>query len=147
MTQLFCLDRVLHVEPGRSAQALRHVPMTLDILETHFPLFPVLPGVLILGTLAELAVRAMQSEPSSTWRLAGAERVRFRRYVRPGDQMVLSVVVRSVSPEAALLRGEVRVDGDVCVTAGTLRLVPRRRGTPPREAGTVGDPCSEIGSA
>lgn len=138
MIQLICLDRVLHLEPGHSGRALRHVPMTLDIFESHFPLFPVLPGVLILGTLAELAALVMRSETAPIWRLAGAERVRFRRYVRPGDQMVLSVAMRSASPEAALLRGEVRVDEEICVTAGTLRLVPRGLGAGAPAGGTAG---------
>ncbi len=49
------LDRVVGVEPGRRAEAIRNVPSTLDLFDSHFPRFPVLPGVLILGTLGALA--------------------------------------------------------------------------------------------
>ena len=113
------LDRILGVEPGVRASALRNVPNTLQVLDTHFPRFPVLPGVLILDSLAELSALAAGD---GAWRLAGVERVRFRHYVRPGDQMELAVEVTRRDPARLALSGSVRVDGRVVASVRELRL-------------------------
>jgi 3-hydroxyacyl-[acyl-carrier-protein] dehydratase len=112
------LDRVLEVEPGRSARALRNVPNTLTLLDSHFPRFPVLPGVLILDSLAELGGLAAGGEH----RLAGVERVQFRRFVQPGDQMELSVEVVERGGGEVVLSGQVRVDGKLSAAVRRLRL-------------------------
>jgi 3-hydroxyacyl-[acyl-carrier-protein] dehydratase len=113
------LDRILGVEPGLRASAVRNVPNTLPVLDTHFPRFPVLPGVLILDSLAELAALAVGG---GAWRLAAADRIRFRHYVRPGDQLVLSVERTGGDATAPALSGEVRVDGRVVASVRRLRL-------------------------
>ena len=125
------VDRVTRMEPGKGAQGVRNVPNTLAILDSHFPRFPVLPGVLILGSLAELAGRFLQQETSRSWHLAGAEQVRYRHFVRPGDQMELAVELKELSAEGAVFSGTVRVEGKVMTTARQLRMVPREgRGAP-----------------
>src|SRR5438874_13248432 len=111
------VDRVTEVEPGKGARGIRNVPNTLAILDSHFPRFPVLPGVLILGSLGELAAALLREQTGQAWRLAGAETVRYRHFVRPGDQMDLSVELKEFTPEAAVLSGSVRVDGKGMTTA------------------------------
>jgi 3-hydroxyacyl-[acyl-carrier-protein] dehydratase len=118
------LDRVLDIRPGEGAEAIRNVPNTLAIFDSHFPRFHVLPGVLILGSLGELGARLMQEETGRPWRLAGAQKVGFRHFVQPGDQMQLSVKVKDSSDTEATLTGEVAVDGNVVTRARKMRLVP-----------------------
>jgi 3-hydroxyacyl-[acyl-carrier-protein] dehydratase len=113
------LDRVLEVEPGRRARALRNVPNTLTLLDSHFPRFPVLPGVLILDSLAELGALAAGG---GDWRPAGVERAQFRRYVRPGDQMELSVEVTGRAGAEITLSAKVHVDGKLAAAVRVLRL-------------------------
>ena len=125
------VDRILSMDPGKGAQGVRNVPNTLAILDSHFPRFPVLPGVLILGSLAELAGQFLRQETSRSWRLAGAEQVRYRHFVRPGDQMELTVELKELSAEAAVFSGTVRVEGKVMTTARQLRMVPREGGGGP----------------
>jgi 3-hydroxyacyl-[acyl-carrier-protein] dehydratase len=131
MNRWTTLDRVVSLEPGKGAKGLRNVPNTLAILDSHFPRFPVLPGVLILGSLGELAARLLEEETGRPWRLAGAEQVRYRHFVQPGDQMELTVELKEASADSALLSGTVRVDGKVMTQARQLRLVPRARGGTP----------------
>jgi 3-hydroxyacyl-[acyl-carrier-protein] dehydratase len=125
MSRWSTLDRILTVEPGESATALRNVPNTLAIFDTHFPRFPVLPGVLMLGSLGALAAVLLEAETGRPWRLAGADRVAFRHFVQPGDQLLLSVKLSARSEQEATLSGEVAVDGRVVVRARKLRSVPR----------------------
>jgi 3-hydroxyacyl-[acyl-carrier-protein] dehydratase len=119
------LDRIVSVEPGKSATALRNVPNTLAIFDSHFPRFHVLPGVLILGSLGELAAELLEQETGLQWRLAGADRVGFRHFVQPGDQLVLTVTLKQRTDTEATLTGEASVDGKVVTRARKLRAVPR----------------------
>jgi 3-hydroxyacyl-[acyl-carrier-protein] dehydratase len=85
----------------------------------------VVPGVLILGSLAELAGRLLSQRTGKRWRLARAEQVRFRHFVQPGDQMALSVELKEFSPTAAVFSASVKVDDKVVSTARTMRMVPQ----------------------
>ena len=123
MAPLRTLDRVIAVEPGVSASALRNVPNTLAVLDTHFPRFPVLPGVLILDSLAELAELAAGG--GGSWELDDVRRVQFRRYVQPGDQLELSVEVIGGDAGAPVFRGSVRVEGKLTAQVRELRLRER----------------------
>ena len=91
MAPLITLDRIVSIEPGKGAQALRNVPATLAIFDTHFPRKPVLPGVLIIGSIGELAAALLREQTGKSWRLASLSRVSFRHFVQPGDQMEISV--------------------------------------------------------
>jgi 3-hydroxyacyl-[acyl-carrier-protein] dehydratase len=131
MSRWTTLDRILEIDPEKGARALRNVPNTLAIFDSHFPRFPVLPGVLMLGSLAELAARLLQQKTGGSWRLARAEQVRFRHFVQPGDQMALSVELKEFSPTAAVFSASVRVDDLVVATARRMRMIPRETGPEP----------------
>ncbi|MGI8554145.1 MAG: 3-hydroxyacyl-ACP dehydratase FabZ family protein [Dehalococcoidia bacterium] len=123
MSEWTAIDRVIRLEAGKSAQGIRNVPNTLSILDSHFPRFPVLPGVLILGSLGELAGMLLAEETQRRWRLASAQQVRFRHFVQPGDQMELTVEVKSLSDTEGIFSGTAKVEGKLMVTARQLRLV------------------------
>jgi 3-hydroxyacyl-[acyl-carrier-protein] dehydratase len=123
MSRWTTLDRIVSVEPGSSASAIRNVPNTLAIFDSHFPRFPVLPGVLILGSLGALAEHLLAEETQKRWRLAGAGQVGFRHFVQPGDQLELTVQLKERSDSEAELSGEAKVDGKVVTRARRLRLV------------------------
>lgn len=116
------LDRIVSIGDGE-AEAIRNVPNTLAVLDSHFPRFPVMPGVLILGSLGTLCTELLEQETDKRWRLAGADRVAFRHFVGPGDQMVLTVKAKKVGESEATLSGEVAVDGKVVTRARKLRAV------------------------
>lgn len=117
------LDRVLSAESGK-ATAIRNVPNTLAIFDSHFPRFMVLPGVLILGSLGELAAHLLEVETGRPWVMRGAERVGFRHFVQPGDQLELTVEIKKRSDDAAVLSGQAAVDGKVVTRARILHAVP-----------------------
>jgi len=123
MSRWTTIDKIVSVEPGKSASAIRNVPNTLAIFDSHFPRFPVLPGVLILGSLGELAARLLAEDTETTWRLAGAGQVGFRHFVQPGDQLELTVQLKERSETEAELSGDVKVDGKVVTRARRLTLV------------------------
>jgi 3-hydroxyacyl-[acyl-carrier-protein] dehydratase len=124
------LDEIIEVVPGRTVTAIRHVPQTLEVFATHFPLFPVLPGVLILDDLVQVARLALQGvarighPPVDRWELARAGRIRYRHFVQPGDSMEITVRVTGVVDGSATCQGTVRVDGRPVTIANELVLRP-----------------------
>ena len=64
------LDRIVRVGDGE-AEAIRNVPNTLAIFDSHFPRFPVMPGVLILGSLGKLCAELLEQQTGRRWRLRG----------------------------------------------------------------------------
>lgn len=120
LAPLIALDRVVEVEPGRRATALRNVPHTLSIFDSHFPRRPVLPGVLVLGTMAELAKVLLAKQGEAAWYLARADRIRYRHFIEPGDQMEIEVEVKDLGEEQATFKAMVRVDGTLVTSAAAL---------------------------
>jgi 3-hydroxyacyl-[acyl-carrier-protein] dehydratase len=128
MSRWTTLDRIVEMDKEKRARAIRNVPNTLAIFDSHFPRFHVLPGVLILGSLGELAARLMAERTGLAWRLARAETVRFRHFVQPGDQMMLIVELKEAKADGAVFSGQVKVDDKPVSTVRALRLVPRGPG-------------------
>ncbi|MGW4125688.1 3-hydroxyacyl-ACP dehydratase FabZ family protein [Nocardia sp. NPDC004711] len=112
------VDRIVDLVAGRTAAAVRNVPSTLSIFDSHFPRFPVLPGVLILGSLGELAGLLMSETSGGSWQLTAARTVRYRHFVQPGDRMHLHVDLL----EPGVCSGRVLVDGKRVTTVGRLEL-------------------------
>ncbi|MFE3059463.1 3-hydroxyacyl-ACP dehydratase FabZ family protein [Nocardia sp. NPDC059239] len=112
------LDRIVELEPGRTAAAVRNVPSTLPLFDSHFPRFPVLPGVLILGSLGVLAGLLVSETVGGSWQLTAARTVRYRHFVRPGDRMQLHVDLL----EPGVCSGRVLVDGKRVTTVARLEL-------------------------
>ena len=91
------VDRVLEIDKGKRIKALKNVSINEPFFEGHFPHRPVMPGVLMLEALAQaaalLAFDALDASPSAdiVYDFAGADAVRFKRPVEPGDQLILQV--------------------------------------------------------
>jgi 3-hydroxyacyl-[acyl-carrier-protein] dehydratase len=117
------IDRIVRVE-DEEAEAVRNVPNTLAIFDSHFPRFHVLPGVLMLGSLGTLCAELLERRTGKRWRLAGADRVGFRHFVQPGDQLVLNVKLKDLEDSGATLTGEASVDGKLVIRARKLRAEP-----------------------
>src|SRR3954447_17755988 len=120
--KLCSLDRIVSVQPGVGATALRNVPQSLAIFDSHFPNRPVLPGVLVLGSMAELAKILLTRKSGGEWRLTGADRVRYRHFIQPGDQMEIVVEIKESSAGQAVLAASVKVDGKLVTSVKALRM-------------------------
>jgi 3-hydroxyacyl-[acyl-carrier-protein] dehydratase len=90
------VDRVLEFEPFTSIVALKNVTFNEPFFPGHFPENPVMPGVLILEALAQAGgILVLKSNPDKMngkmFFFTGIEKVRFRKPVTPGDQLMLRV--------------------------------------------------------
>jgi len=93
---LLLVDRILEVDPGKRIVGLKNVSINEPFFVGHFPSHPVMPGVLIVEAMAQVGGVLVALTPGSEGRVpyfASIDRVRFRRPVRPGDQLITEAVL------------------------------------------------------
>jgi 3-hydroxyacyl-[acyl-carrier-protein] dehydratase len=102
------IDRVLHIEPGKNAMAIKQVSLDAPFIQGHFPKAPILPGVLILEALAQTAGLAFHSsfekEETGIPFLARVDRFRLRRIVTPGEQLTLEAEILHIFSHLAKVK-------------------------------------------
>jgi len=116
------VDRVLEVVPGKSLVAIKNVTANEVYFQGHFPGHPVMPGVLILESLAQaggvLACESVTAEERITiLYLVGVEGSRFKQIVRPGDQLKLCVELTKRKRNLWMFATRAEVDGKVVAEA------------------------------
>ena len=117
------VDRVTDLVEGESITAIKNVTVNEDIFNGHFPQSPIFPGVLIVEAMAQaagiLGFKTLDKTPEdgSIYLFAGAEKVRFKRQVIPGDQLVLEASV--VSARRGIWKFDCRatVEGQLAASA------------------------------
>lgn len=110
------VDRVLDLVPGRSAVGLKNVTVNEGFFQGHFPHHPVMPGVLIIESMAQTAAVLVVKTlgPYSAGKLVyfmTIEGAKFRRPVLPGDQLRVHVTVERSRGNVWKFKGVARVDG------------------------------------
>jgi 3-hydroxyacyl-[acyl-carrier-protein] dehydratase len=125
------VDRVMELEPFVSIVALKNVTINEPFFQGHFPEYPVMPGVLILESLAQAGgILVMKSSPGGLdgkiFLFTGIEKVRFRRPVVPGDRMILKVDYVNHKMNIWKMDGKVFVD-DKLVAQGILSAAVVKR--------------------
>ncbi|NLW56260.1 MAG: 3-hydroxyacyl-ACP dehydratase FabZ [Firmicutes bacterium] len=114
------VDRVLSMEPRRRISALKNVTNNEEYFNGHFPERPVMPGVLIIESMAQAAGLALLVEEEHRGKIpffTGIDKARFRRPVVPGDQLQLEVELLRVKGNVCKAKGEALVDGRVAAEA------------------------------
>ena len=114
------LDTVEELEPGARVVARKRV--TADDCAGHFPGNPIMPGVKMVEALAQAGAVAVLSEVENKGKLAlfaGIDDVRFKRIVRPGDELTLECTLETMRGPIGRGKARATVDGQLAVR-GTL---------------------------
>lgn len=125
------VDRVTEVIPGEVVRGHKCVTISEPWFPGHFPQHPVMPGVLILESLAQIGgILAYATDPfdlsQSFMYFLGIDRAKFRRPVIPGDRLDLEVRVLHHRENVWKLKGVASVDGTLCAEGELLASVVDR---------------------
>lgn len=127
---MLLVDRILEVEPGKRAVGLKNVTINEEFFNGHFPGHAIMPGVLILEAMAQVAGFLMLSIDELENRIAviaGIENAKFRKPVVPGDALVTEVEVISLRRSFGKMRLTARVGEDVVASCEMMFGVVDRR--------------------
>jgi 3-hydroxyacyl-[acyl-carrier-protein] dehydratase len=122
------IDRVIELEPGRRAVALKQVTANEPHFTGHFPGRPIMPGVRMVEALAQtagVAVLALEEHRGKLGLFAGIDDCRFKRMVLPGDTLRLEVNVEKLRGMFGRVRAVATVDGETAVEATLSIIIPR----------------------
>ena len=120
---MLMVDRIVELEQDRIV-GIKNVTANEPFFTGHFPDYPVMPGVLIIEAMAQTAgVLVLKSIPDRHKKLvllASVDNAKFRRPVRPGDQLVMEMVVLRRKASVAKMAGTAKVDGIVVAEAEVM---------------------------
>lgn len=120
------VDRVTEIKEDTEITAIKNVTINEPFFTGHFPGNPVMPGVLQIESMAQAAGLLMLRKMSSDGKVAlfmSADKVKFRRAVIPGDQMIIKVkIVKTRQDRFATAEAQCKVDGKI-VSSGELSFM------------------------
>ena len=118
------VDKILELEPGKRIVGVKAVTMNEPFFQGHFPGRPVMPGVLILESMAQTGAILARltpggAAPDGNLFLVGADSVKWKKQVLPGDTLRIEMTFLKRRRPLWILHGEVTVDGKL-VASGDI---------------------------
>ncbi|BAZ16764.1 (3R)-hydroxymyristoyl-[acyl carrier protein] dehydratase [Calothrix sp. NIES-4071] len=111
------VDKIIDFVPGKSAVGVKNVTVNEPQFQGHFPGRPIMPGVLIVEAMAQVGGVVMTQVPElegGLFLFAGIDKVRFRRQVVPGDQLIMTVELLWVKQRRfGKMQARAEVDGQL----------------------------------
>lgn len=111
------VDRIIDYVPGDKAVGIKNVTFNEPHFQGHFPNRPIMPGVLIVEAMAQVGGIVLSQMPGVDGRLcvfAGIDKVKFRRPVVPGDQLVITTELTAIKrARFGKMKARAEVDGQL----------------------------------
>jgi len=114
------IDEILEIEPGIRIKGIKHVKEDEYYFKGHFPDNPIMPGVLQVETIAQAGAVSVLILPENRGKLilfAGIDKARFKRIVKPGDELLIEVEMESFRRNIGKGKGKATVEGDLACAA------------------------------
>ncbi|HLV25324.1 MAG TPA: 3-hydroxyacyl-ACP dehydratase FabZ [Gemmatimonadales bacterium] len=121
------VDRILEVEANKRIVGLKNVTINEPFFQGHFPSHPIMPGVLIIEAMAQVGgmmlMGGLADPDSKVVYFMSLDNVKFRRPVKPGDQLILELTVNQIRGTVCKMTGVARVDGEIVTQADMAAMV------------------------
>lgn len=120
------VDRVTEINLNESIKGFKNITFNEPFFQGHFPGFPIMPGVLMIEAMAQIAgiliFKSSSQEPTNEPRfvLAGVDNVRIKRMVKPGDKLEFDIKLDRVKRGLWCFSGVATVDGKTVITASIM---------------------------
>ena len=114
------VDKIIEMDEAKRAVGIKNVTINEPFFQGHFPEYPVMPGVLIVEAMAQvgaIAVLNIEENKGKIGFLAGLDKCRFKRQVKPGDQLRLEVEILRMKGPIGKGKGVATVDGELVCEA------------------------------
>jgi 3-hydroxyacyl-[acyl-carrier-protein] dehydratase len=114
------IDEIIEIEPGRKVKAVKYVREDEYYFKGHFPSNPIMPGVLIVETIAQAGAVTALMMPENKGKLvlfAGIDKARFKRVVRPGDELIVETELENFRKNIGRARGKAMVGSEIACVA------------------------------
>lgn len=114
------VDKIIEIEESKRAVGIKNVTINEPFFQGHFPDYPVMPGVLIVEAMAQvgaLTVLSLEENKGKIGFLAGLDKCRFKRQVKPGDQLRLEVEITRMKGPIGKGKAVATVDGELACEA------------------------------
>ncbi len=129
---ILLVDRILEIsEDNKKCRGLKNVSINEPFFQGHYPGIPIMPGVLIMESMAQVGAALLMTNPKLVGKipLIGAiENAKFRQIVRPGDQLIHEVEILWVKGHVGKMKGFATVDGKVVAEMVMLFKMVDREG-------------------
>ena len=126
------VDRVVEIEQGKSLSAIKNVSINEPFFQGHFPGRPIMPGVLIVEAMAQAGgilayLTGSVEQRNSLIYFMGMDKVRFRKPVVPGDQIIFDAKIIKFRSKAAKMSGTATVDNQMVARAELMASFEGRK--------------------
>jgi UDP-3-O-[3-hydroxymyristoyl] N-acetylglucosamine deacetylase/3-hydroxyacyl-[acyl-carrier-protein] dehydratase len=121
------VDRILEMEPGKRIVGIKNVTINEPFFAGHFPGHPIMPGVLVIEAMAQVGgmvlMGTVENPENKVVYFIGLDNVRWRRPVKPGDQIRFELEVVQIRGPVCKMRGIAKVEGELAAEADLAAMI------------------------
>ncbi|WP_457679191.1 3-hydroxyacyl-ACP dehydratase FabZ [Thermovibrio sp.] len=125
------VDKIVEFVPKEKIVGIKNVTMNEPFFQGHFPGHPIFPGALLIEAMAQvgciLMFKSFNLSPKEfVVYFMGIDKARFRKPVRPGDQVKFVLVPKVIKSKMSKMKGEAFVDDELVCEAEIMAMIARR---------------------
>lgn len=127
---MLLVDKVVECDDKTRIVAIKNVTFNEPFFQGHFPGMPIMPGVLQLEAMAQtggLLLNRLGGELGRIPYFMGIDAARFRKVIKPGDQMRIEVEITTLRSKVAKFKGKITVDGAAACEAELLCMITEQK--------------------